>query len=161
MIYYTLVYPHLIYGIILWGSACRIHVNSLFLNQKKLVRAMLNADYYAHTHPIFIHLNLLKVDDIYRVEILKFMYHYANGNLPISLSNIFTYTSCIHSYNTRQAKHIRPYNPRTNTSQNSLLFKGPKLWNDLPTLYQNKCTIKSFASTLRIDTIQQYRDQAC
>lgn len=34
-IYYTLVYPYLTYGIILWGSTYKTHIEKVFIMQKK------------------------------------------------------------------------------------------------------------------------------
>lgn len=155
-IYYTLVHPHLMYGIMLWGSAYNVHLNTLLTLQKKIVRALLNVDYYDHSNPLFLQLNMLKLDDIYHIETLKFMYQYINGSLPISLCNIFKHTSSIHTYNTRQACDIRPYHPKTNISRNSLLCKGPKFWNDIPTETKEKRTTKHFTSTLRADALKRY-----
>ena len=42
MIYYGLIYPHLLYGIPIWGNADDIHINPLFLLQKKAVRLIMN-----------------------------------------------------------------------------------------------------------------------
>ena len=36
MIYYSLIYPYLIYGIPIWGNADNVHLNSIFTIQKKL-----------------------------------------------------------------------------------------------------------------------------
>ena len=35
MIYYGLIYPHLLYGVPIWGNADDIHINPLFLLQKR------------------------------------------------------------------------------------------------------------------------------
>ena len=42
-LYYTSVYPHLTYGIILWGSTYATHVNRLFLSKQKVIRKMTNS----------------------------------------------------------------------------------------------------------------------
>ena len=39
-IYYSLVYPHLLYGIQVWGSAFDTNINKLIVLQKKTVRMM-------------------------------------------------------------------------------------------------------------------------
>ena len=42
MIYYSLIYPHLLYGIPIWGNADNININPLLILQKKAVRLILN-----------------------------------------------------------------------------------------------------------------------
>jgi hypothetical protein len=149
-LYYTLVYPHLTYGIMLWGSTTKSHIHKVFVMQKNLIRVISNSDYNAHTDPIFVELQVMKMSDIYALEIAKFMYNYANGNLAAPLLNIFIKTQNIHDYNTRQCVHLRPKINRLNTTLNSFLYKGPTVWNTLPTYIKESNTIKSFV--LRIKT---------
>jgi hypothetical protein len=157
-LYYTLVYPHLNYGIILWGSAYQVHMNKLSLIQKKIIRAVSNVGHYEHTQPLFVQLDILKLDDMYEIETLKFMHQYVNGELPSSLHNIFVNTSTVHNYDTRQSRHIRPFHPRTNLSLKSLLCNGPKLWNNLPIETQNIPNIKHFAHKCKKNKIRRYED---
>ena len=37
--------------------------------------------YHAHTEPLFKSLNLLKVEDIFKIKILKFYYKYSQKNI--------------------------------------------------------------------------------
>ena len=49
MIYYSLIYPHLLYGIPIWGNADDIHINPLLILQKKAVRLIMNKQRNIHT----------------------------------------------------------------------------------------------------------------
>ena len=42
MIYYSLIYPHLLYAIPIWGNSDQTHIKPLFIVQKKAVRLILN-----------------------------------------------------------------------------------------------------------------------
>ena len=108
-IYYTLVYPYLTYGIILWGSTYKTYLTTLFIIPKKIVRSILKRNYREHSHPLFTCLKLVKLNDVYELEIGKFMYNYVHGSLPHYLSDIFTFTHDIHIHETRQSSHIRPF----------------------------------------------------
>ena len=44
-------------------------------------------DYIAHSEPIFKSLELLKIDDIYKLKILKFYYNLTNYCLPVYFNN--------------------------------------------------------------------------
>ena len=44
-------------------------------------------------------LNIPKVDDLFKIQICKFMYLFINCMLPESLMNIFTPNSGVHDYN--------------------------------------------------------------
>ena len=49
MIYYGLIYPHLLYGIPIWGNADNIHINPLLILQKKAIRLIMNKHRNIHT----------------------------------------------------------------------------------------------------------------
>ena len=49
MIYNSLIYPHLLYGIPIWGNADNTHLNPLLILQKKAVRLIVNKDKNIHT----------------------------------------------------------------------------------------------------------------
>ena len=77
-IYNTLILPHLNYCVLCWGS----QTNRIHLLQKRAIRNINNANYRAHSEPIFKSLNILKMDDIYYLSILKFYSKLINNNLP-------------------------------------------------------------------------------
>ena len=51
----------------------------------------------------FIYLKILKLDDVIKLNILKFTYEFNHNLLPSDISNIFDYNSAIHKYKTRSA----------------------------------------------------------
>ena len=80
--------PHLNYGILCWGHKTK----KTFLLQKKALRLITNSKYNAHTDPIFKKQSLLKLHDIYNLEILKFSYNknysiYSNHNFKFNPTN--------------------------------------------------------------------------
>ena len=77
-IYNTLILPHLNYCVLCWKS----QTNRIHLLQKRAIRNINNANYRAHSEPIFKSLNLLKINDISYLSILKFYSKLINANLP-------------------------------------------------------------------------------
>ena len=142
-IYYTLVYPYLTYGIILWGSTYKTYLTKLFIIQKK-VRSILKRNYRELSHPLFTCLKLVKLNDVYELEIGFCWYHYVHRSLPHYLSDIFTFTHDIHIHETRQSSHIRPFTSLTVKSSNSFLCKGPLIWNRIPFTIQQQQKHKKF-----------------
>ena len=49
-LYYSLIYPYLIYGIVAWGNTYTSSTNPLFLLQKRLVCIITFSDYLDHTN---------------------------------------------------------------------------------------------------------------
>ncbi len=95
------------YGITLWGSAYKIHLDKIKIVQKRVVRSIYDAEYNEYTHTLFTELGLLKLEDIYKYEISKFMYYYLNKTTPLTFQLNIKYGSNVHSYSTRQAKALR------------------------------------------------------
>ena len=120
---------------------------------QKIVRAILQTSFHEHSHPIFTHLNLIKLQDI-QIEIVKFMYSYIHSSLPVSFSNIFTFTHDSHNHDTRQL--IRPISSSTVRSPNSILCKSLLILNKVPYDIKIKPNIKSFASALKACVLSGY-----
>jgi hypothetical protein len=114
------------------------------------VRSISNVDINTHTEPLFVKLNVLKIEDIYKMEICKFMYNYINGDVVEPLCNMFDSTDNVHTHHTRQLAHLRPRINRLNTSLSSLLYRGPHIWNALPVIIKESNTTRIFISKLRV-----------
>ena len=78
MLYNTLILPHLNYCLIVWG----FNSSRILLLQKRAMRTITNSWYRAHTSPIFRSLNILKINDLYWLMVLKFYYKLENKLLP-------------------------------------------------------------------------------
>ena len=86
MMYDSLILSHLQFGITNWG----FEWDRISKLQKRVLRIMTNSRYNAHTEPLFRQLRLLKVQDIFDVQCLKFWYKFVNNELPNYFRNMFT-----------------------------------------------------------------------
>ena len=69
---------------------------------KKAIRAITLSNYISHTEPIFKRLGILKIDDIFLLNQLKFCFRLLNNNLPVYFKLIYVPRHHeTHSYNTR------------------------------------------------------------
>ena len=57
-------------------------VNRVSKLQKKTVRIMSNGAYLAHSEPLFKTLRLLKIEDVYKLKLMKFYYNLSYNVLP-------------------------------------------------------------------------------
>ena len=96
------------------------------------MRIIDNQSYYASSSPIFLKLNILKVEDIYKLQIVLMMYK-INNNMWFGNLNCLKVKS-VHNYNTRQSASENFYRPpiATNTSKYCSDFMGPLLWSTIP-----------------------------
>ena len=132
-LYYSIVYPHLIYGILLWGDSADIYVNHLLLLQKKIIRLITCSSYLAHTGPLFHRTGILTIRDVYKFVLGCYMF---------GRKNLLQYP--VHSYNTRNKNIAIPSFQRLALSERSLSCSGPKLWNSLPEEIRNCNSVANF-----------------
>ena len=98
-LYYSLVYPYLNYGILLWGNTYKKYLHKLEISQKKPIRIINRAMYNEPSSQLFKKCNILKLQDIYKLQCYKLMYEFLKNNLPTPIMNIFTVNSDIHGHN--------------------------------------------------------------
>ena len=128
-IYHSLFATHLNYGLLLWGT----HVNRVSKLQKKAVRIMSNSEYLAHSEPLFKTLKLLKIEDLYKLKLMKFYYNLSYNLLP---SYFNYYLEVINNafpcqYELRQIARplIRPQRTRLVFTELNVLFQLIQLLN--------------------------------
>ena len=146
-IYYSLAYPYFTYGNILWGGSYATHLKPLELLQKKLIRIICNTTYLAHTTPLFKLTGILKLPDIHTYITALHMY---------KLTKNPNFNNNAHQYNTRNRSNIQPQFQRLTTTQKSLNYTGPKIWNSIPIEIKNKPSLQSFKNHLKQHLIDQY-----
>ena len=88
-LYYSLVYPFLIYAIPIWGVACENIINPLYILQKRAVRIIIHNNGYiglvgplAHSDPLFHETGLLNIYNIFEFQISKFVFSCLNFTSP-------------------------------------------------------------------------------
>ena len=88
MVYYSLVYPHLSYCITTWGGAAHSVLNPLILVQKKIIKLITYSSFTSPSTPLFSKLNLLKLQDIYNLNIALLIHKIYNNNTTTGTHNL-------------------------------------------------------------------------
>ena len=99
MLYYSLIYPFLSYGIQVWGLTFPTYLKPGTTLQKRFVRIMTFSDPISHSEPLLKSLRLLKFSDMIHLEILSFVYQWCRKLSLSCFVNYFNPVSSIHSYN--------------------------------------------------------------
>ena len=63
-LYYALIYPFLIYGIITWDNTYSTTLKPLYVLQKKALLLMTFSKFDEHSSPLFKTLNIIKLHDL-------------------------------------------------------------------------------------------------
>ena len=81
-LYKSLFSPFLQYGILVWGLTYETYINPVFLLQKRVVRAISCAHFTSASSPIFSEIKILKLQDLFKVKLLCFVYDCVNRISP-------------------------------------------------------------------------------
>ena len=133
-IYYSIFYSHILYGCSVWSMTTKTNLDIITVLQKKCIRIINHAPFNSHTNELFIKNELVKLEDIIKIEHLKLVFDFKNKNLPNDLQNLFQYNNEIHTHVTRNVKNEGLYVPQINTSSygiNSIRYCAPVIWNTL------------------------------
>ena len=69
MVYPSLVYSRLQYGIIIWATGTKTLLQEIRVLQNNIIRILTYNKKFSHVTPLYKKLNLLKFDDIYELEL--------------------------------------------------------------------------------------------
>ena len=109
MLYYALVYSHLQYGITSWGFADAFYMKPLNTLHNNVLRILANCGYRTKLSPVYKAQNILKLEDIHKLEVGKLMFKIINNGKPQQYRVLFTKSREIHNHLTRQAKNESIY----------------------------------------------------
>ena len=134
-VYSSLVYPYLYYGVTSWGNTATKYTKTIQIQQNYIVKIINNStSFKTKLMPIYQQLNLMNLCQIYKLEILKFMYKYKNKILPNCFKNYFVSPSETHNYPTRFAcddNWAAAFQHKKSTSKCSIQYNDYKIWNEL------------------------------
>ena len=156
MMYFSLINPYLLYGNLLWGAAYQTHLQKLTTLQKRSLRIITNSKYNEHTGPLFKRLNILKLDDIHKTELAKFVFAVKTSSAPSPLSDIYLLNSRVHTHHTRQQEDVHVNKSKCDVVFRSFINKGPHYWSSLSPTIKESRTANCFRSRLHKYFVSTY-----
>ena len=131
-LYITFVQPYFLYGIQCWFSTYSNNTDCAVKLQKRAIRIVTNSEYLTHTGQLFKMLGILKLRDLYRIQVLLYMFKTIKSNYYNNLLALLNYQADVHHYSARNASLFKLPNFKKSVSRFSLRYRGPAMWNDLP-----------------------------
>ena len=157
-VYYSLIYSKLQYCITSWGSCSNSKLNTIIKLQKRAIRILAKEPYRSHTHPLFAKLKLIKLKDIYRLNMCILIRKIKDNNIigDLTLNNLNT----THNYNTRLRNNDNFYinHSKTNIGKTTFHCNAPRLWQDVPTRLKN-LSVPSFKHNYKHFIINSYNEE--
>ena len=156
LIYSSLVHPYLIYGLEAWFGTFKNNTNKIFILQKKAIRAIHSLNYNDHTNDYFKLMNLLKLEDQYKLQVTIYIYKLLNLDADRNLASKLIKNSQVHHHGTRQENklNIRPINKAR--SKFSLIHNGGKIWNTLPEKIRKFESFSKFKHYTKSHLLEKY-----
>ena len=94
------------------GNSNSIH--KLLRIQKRAIRVIHNKEYRHHTDPLFKRNNIMKVSDLYKLQVFSFMHDLVNNKRPGSFDDFIPITNeSYYAITTRQCNRLYMTRPRT------------------------------------------------
>ena len=158
LMYSSLILSHLQFAVTCWGFKW----DRLFKLQKRAIRIMTNSKYNAHTDPLFKDLGLLKIQDIFDAQCLKFWYKFVNNLVPSYFASMFTYNHAIYGIETRQRGSLHLFPVRTSNARNVLRHRIPELLCTFPQGILEKVhthSLVSFSNHVKLHLIKSYNSE--
>ena len=127
-VYNSLAYSLLTYSIIFWGGIARVHTNSVQVIQNKILRIILNVQYnnnhipLMQTNLMYKTLNLLKIEDIYKLFLFKFV-HFVLYERIDYFEKYFFELLPLHNYSTRNNIRINLPYVRLNIEKSFVVYQ--------------------------------------
>ena len=158
-LYYSLIQSHINYGILAWGY----NNERITKLQKRAIRIISLAKYNAHTEPLFKKMKILQVNDLFKLNQLKFYHKYVNKRLPDYFTSLVLKPNTeLYAHNTRNQNNLHRtrvvHEYATKCIRNSI----PKLVNTTPNVIIDKISthsLKGFVNYAKTKYIQNYEDR--
>ena len=147
-LYYTLIFPYLIYCILAWGSSYPSIINPLVILQKRAVRIITNNPHRASSDPLFKELSILKFKQLYDLYCSMYMYKVLMQNKASFIKNEITGNQINHSHELRHNTKLRLPKVNLISYKQSFVYNGLVLWNKLDVETRNMTSIHKFRKTI-------------
>ena len=149
-LYYSFIYPYILYALICWYAAPAYLTNRVAKLQKKSIRFIHNLPYNSHTGEFFLSSNIIPLEQLYKTNVLVYLFKTINGNYDDDLMAMLRMNSDFHSFATRHRENfVLPKCEKSGTQQ-SVFYKGVKLWNALPEDVKKLKSLSSFKKCIRL-----------
>ena len=155
LLYHSLVGTYLRYGIASWGSAKTTALSKLRSLQNKVVRYITHSSQDTNISDEYNNLKILKLDEMYFLEVGKFMHRNSNENLPQSFDEYFRHIDHHHNTRTRLNTVFALPRPRTELGKQSIRYKGVKIWGEIPPSIRGCLDLQTFSSQLKANILSK------
>ena len=148
-LYYTFVYPYLIYCVEVWGNTCDNYLEPFILKQKQCIRTITFSQFKAHTEPLFQELNILSFHKLAINRILLLMYNNYADILSTAISSLFVRNDVYLDHYTRVSSLLYVPVGHTGLIYKTFRFSAIKIWNYVEANVSINSSYTSFKNAIK------------
>jgi len=152
-VYHALLHSYLRYGIIAWGTAGHSSLKSLQVIINRAIRIMCFAPLGTmDVNPLYEILEILQFDQIYELEVCKFIFKKEKNILPIEIGSYFEFRETpTHQYNLHnRTNHLnRGIISKTVHGDKSISKRGYQFWGSIPDEIKSSVSASIFKKKLK------------
>ena len=156
-IYKSIILPTLTYAIVVWGPFNPTKLNRLHILQKKALRIICKVSFLYPSLPLFLQTNTLNIFYLYEKHMAILIFQFHNKQLPITFDTIFRTIKDTHNYGTRNRTNYTTVLMKTKMGQNSISYRGAKIWNGLEHNIRNIQSISLFKKEMHKKLLNKYK----
>ena len=105
-LYHELFASFLFYGISVWDSTFATYADPIFILQRKILKIITFNKVIASSAPLFDALQILKLNDLFKLQVTSFVYECLNNLALIYFREYFVGIHSVHNVGTRQSKKV-------------------------------------------------------
>ena len=128
-LYYSFVYPYLMYCNHIWGSTYKTNLKRLAILQNKALRIISYMKPRNSAEPLYKEFNVMKFDNINTYLIGNFMYRYSKEKVPELFYSFFIKNQDIYVHDTRSVQHFHIPCVKTDLGKTGIRYRGAVIWN--------------------------------
>ena len=139
-LYFAIFSSHMSYCCQIWGQIGNHHLNKILSLQRSALRILNFLPFRSDVSNCFLESNIASFNDLVKKTNILFVYDSLKKNLPPSISDYFTLSSEVHSYNTRNTQLGKLHVPKFNSikfGKNSIRYQCITEWNNSLTIINN------------------------
>ena len=133
-VYYSLVFPHLCYGIIVWGSTSNYLLKRLHVLQNKCLRVIDGWQLNQTLKPLYEKYGFLNINQIHFYEVALVMCYCVHCLQPAIFDDYYKFVTNVSRHRLRSVNGDKLYLPlfEEKSGQNSIKYKRVKICNSWP-----------------------------
>jgi exonuclease III len=159
-LYYSIAHPHILYGLSVWGNTSDYLINPLIIQHKKIVRGLSKSLIFReHTSPLFKSLKLLKIPDLFHIQICSRSYNIFHNNAHPLIKDLVARNQPNNEqrqFRNRTFSYLHKSKYMLEIPRRSLTYMGIDRWNKLDPLLKDIPQYSSFRSQLKKTLLSKY-----